>query len=227
MRLSPLTLKLLKSFVSINPCIHVKPGPMLETISPAQSILAFAKTDQEFPAEIVLHDVQRLLGILGVFKEPEIKFDEKFLIISDGTQNVRIVYADPGLIVTVEDNHRNLHKNFTPNAEFEIDENSLSLVRQSQAILRLPEYLIKADGKNIIFGTFQSINPGGDFYGMNVGKTKSTCKVAIPAENLKILPGSYKVGINTHGNSKWVGPEATYFIAAKDDKESDRFERRG
>jgi hypothetical protein len=97
---------------------------MLETFSPTKSILALAKTDQEFPefpAEFILPDVQRLLGILGLFKEPEIKFEEKFLVISEGNQRVRIVYAAPGLIVVPSEKEIT----FTPNVEFDIDENAL------------------------------------------------------------------------------------------------------
>jgi hypothetical protein len=45
----------------------VKPGAVLETISAAQSVRAIAKTDQEFPTEFALHELQKFLGILGVY----------------------------------------------------------------------------------------------------------------------------------------------------------------
>jgi hypothetical protein len=140
---------------------------------------------------------------------------------------VRIVYADPGLIVTPP----NKKPNFTPGVEFEIDEDSLSSVRQSLAILRLPDYFIRSENKSVLFGATSTRYPTGNIYAMNIGKTNSDFMVAIEAENLNVLPGSYKVAIDLKGSkvgiTRWVGPEATYFIAPKDENPDTQFNRRG
>jgi hypothetical protein len=222
MRLSPLTLKLLKSFIPINPAIRIKPGPVLACKS--SGILATAKTDQEFPTDFALPDIQKLLGILSLLENPEIEFKETCLVVSDGTQNVRLVYAAPGLIVSpLED-----EISFTSDiVEFEIDENTLSRVRQAQAVLRTKNFTIKANGKGVFFGAGSFSNPFGDTYATCVGKTKANFTLAIPAENLKILPGRYKVGIGSKKGTiltKWDGDIATYYVAPTDeeDKENSR-----
>ncbi len=213
MKISALTTKLLKSYVEINPAILVRPGEVLETVSPAKSILASAKTDQKFDSQFSLDDVSKFLGALGLFENPDVEFGERQLTISEGRQSVNIVYCDVNRIVTVPEKPPKMPP---ADVEFELGADLLKKARQGQAVLRVPEFVIIGDGKDITFGSEASTNPTTNSFRLKVGETKTKFKAVIRSENLRVIPDDYKVSVTFKGISYWAGKTASYFIAIED-----------
>ena len=65
MKLSDITLELLKNFAGINNSILVKQGNKLRTISVAKNILAEADITEDFPKDVAIYDLNQFLNGLS------------------------------------------------------------------------------------------------------------------------------------------------------------------
>jgi len=95
MKLSPETVSLLKNYSSINPSVLFKPGQVISTISPQRSVFAKAAVKEEFPRQFGIAELNKFLGVLSMFKDPELRFFDNYLEVFSGKQKVRYTYADP------------------------------------------------------------------------------------------------------------------------------------
>lgn len=215
MQLTPLTVSVLKNFATINPGIRVKAGKVLDTISPAKSIIASAEVDQEFDREFILEDLGKFLSGLGLFEAPDLKFGEKAVTITVGDRNLRFTYGAPGKVVTRD---REL-KVKDWDVEFDLADQDLKETRAALSIMKFPEFVITGDGKTISFGATNTASESSDTFWTKVGETDRKFKAVLPAENVKILPGAYKVQLHSRLISFWAGPVASYFIAMSERSE--------
>ena len=81
MKLSAKTLQVLKNFSTINPSIMFESGNVLSTISPQKSIMAKAKIDESVETNFGIFDLNRFLGVLSLFNDPNLSFHENFVKI--------------------------------------------------------------------------------------------------------------------------------------------------
>lgn len=106
MKLEGRTLQILKNYATINPSLQFKEGDsngsVLVTVSPNKTVMAKAKVTESIPSPFAIYDLSRFLGVLSLFDKPNIKLEDKFLVVNSGTNSSRTVkytYADPKLIV--------------------------------------------------------------------------------------------------------------------------------
>ena len=103
MKFNQRTMQILKNFASINPSIMFKPGNVISTISSGKSILAKATIDQEIPSPFAIYDLNRFLGTISLFTDPELEVKEKTMVISQGQRKLSYTFTEPSLIVTPPD----------------------------------------------------------------------------------------------------------------------------
>ena len=75
MKLSEETINILKNFGSINQSIMVKEGNSLRTISVMKNILAEARVTESFTRDFGIYDLNKLLRIHELYKNPSWDFD--------------------------------------------------------------------------------------------------------------------------------------------------------
>ena len=97
MKISEQTQQILKNFASINQSLLLKPGQRVSTMSVMRNILASADVEEDFPFEFGIYDLPRFLGNLSVY--PDLEFNEKFVLMSNGTKTYKFMASDPGIIV--------------------------------------------------------------------------------------------------------------------------------
>jgi len=98
MKLSENTISVLKNFATINPSVLIKQGNTIATISPQRTILARATVEEEFPQQFAIYELAKFLGVLSLFKEPELEFGPQQVMITSGKQSVNYTYADPSMV---------------------------------------------------------------------------------------------------------------------------------
>ena len=76
-KISNETLEVLKNFSSINSNILVKEGNKLTTISPVKNVMAEAEISETFDQEFGIWDLNKFLGTVSLFEDPEFFFNEK------------------------------------------------------------------------------------------------------------------------------------------------------
>ena len=99
MKLENRTMQILKNFAMINPSMLFREGNTQITIAPQRNILARTTIAENFPKQFAIFDLSRFIGVLSLFNEPEIEYDESKVLISQGRQKVAYTFADPELIV--------------------------------------------------------------------------------------------------------------------------------
>jgi hypothetical protein len=212
MKIDTDTVNVLKNFAKINPSIVVQEGNVLKTISPTKTIMAKAKVKTDFDKRFAIYNLDRFISIVSTFTDPDFKFGDKSVDISDNNRKTHYVYADETTVTKAPDREINLP---SVDVTFRLTNDNLRDVEKASGILALPEIVVMGDGKNLYLQAADSKNPSGDVYSIQIGETDKAFKAIFKAENIKIIPGDYDVNISSKGISHFVRDDVEYYIAVE------------
>ena len=214
MKVSERTTNLLKNYASINQSIEFREGNILKTVSPLNTILASVEIEEEFPQTFPIYELNRFLGTLSLFNNPELNFMDNGVNISD--DNHKAIYRYCGsssMFQTPPD------KDITfPDAEvsFKLSQDQFKKTINAANTLGLPEIVVEGNGSEILFVVSDTGNPSSDRFSTKVGTTDKTFSMIFKTENLnKILEGTYDVSLSSKRIShfKREGDSLQYWIA--------------
>jgi hypothetical protein len=219
MKLSENTVSVLKSFAVINQGIEFKEGGVLQTISPQKSIMAKAEIEDVLPAQGCFYELNRFLGVLTLFDDAQLQFNEKFVTVHDSKRSVNYTYADPQMIVTPPAKEIQLP---AIDVAVPVKWEDLSNTLKAASVMGLPEIAISSDGSVINLEAISSKNPTADKYS-NVIDSNSSGKVfnaVFKIENIKVMNFDYDVELSSKGIAKFKsandeGPKLTYWIGTE------------
>ena len=103
MELSEKTITVLKNFANINPSLVIRKGNKLRTVSPQKTILGEAVIEEEFPQDFAIYELNRLLGVLSLFQDPDLFFNEHYITIKSGATQSKYFFADPEMVFSPPD----------------------------------------------------------------------------------------------------------------------------
>ena len=93
------TLAILKNFSSLNSNLLVRPGNVINTITPSKAGMALATVDETFDVEFGIWDLNKFLGVISLFNNPTFAFGEKSVRIKNGGDSVvNYYYSEPKLL---------------------------------------------------------------------------------------------------------------------------------
>ncbi len=217
MKLSEKTLTLLKNFSTINQSILFKKGNSLRTISVMKNILAEAQIDEDLPKDFGIYDLNQFLNGLGLHHSPELDFhDDSYVVIKEGKMRSKYFFADPNVIVTPPDKEITLP---SEEASFELSTSQLDKLLKAAAIYQLPDLsVVGGDGVVKVLVRDKKNDTSNDF-SIVVGETESTFSFNFKVENIKILPGTYRVDVSQKLLSRFTCQNYAlkYYIALEPD----------
>ena len=215
MKLSNATRDVLKNFSTINANLMVREGNTLKTISSMKNIVATATIPDAFTKEFGIYDLNEFLASMSLFKTPDLAFDDNRVVIKEdnGRSKCDFYYSDPSVITTVT-------KDITMpsvDVEFELTEDTLNSVLKAAAVLGAPDLVLTAEqGGDIELKVSDKKNDTSNSFSVKVGENAtSSYKYYFKVENLKLIPGTYKVEVSSRNISRFVNQtiEVEYFIA--------------
>ena len=212
MKIDTTTVNVLKNFAKINPSIVIPEGNVLKTISPNKTIMAKAKVKTDFDKRFAIYNLDRFISIVSTFTDPDFKFGEKSVDISDTRKRTHYVYASEETVTKAPEKEINLP---SVDVTFTLTDEDLRNVEKDAAILALPEIVVTGDGKKLYLQAADTKNPSGDVSSIEIGDTDKVFKAIFKAENIKIIPGKYEVSISSRGISLFSGEEVDYYIAVE------------
>ncbi len=215
MKLSKHTLNMLKNFSDINMSIEIKKGNILRTVSVQKNILAQAELEEEFPQDFAIYELNRFLGAVSLFDDPELTFNGKSTNIGTGRNSVDYVYCDPSMIVTPPENNITFPD---PEVKFTLTQDALSQVMKASNVLGTPEISVESDSGNINIKALDVNNDSTDTFTVALDeKSDSKFRFVFKTENMKMLPGNYDVEISSKGISHFTlqGQKLEYWIATE------------
>ena len=210
MKLSDATVGVLKNFANINQNILIEEGKQIRTMSTMKNILATAPLTEEFPRDVGIYDLNEFLGVLSMAKDADIQFEDSHMTVSSGKTKIKYMYSDPS-ILTVPPQTFNAPEE---DRMFRINKEELQSVLKASAVMQLPDItlvdrmLTATDLKNTTSNNY-SIELQGDF-------ALREHRLHWKAENLKMVPDFYRVGVSETANvSHWVNGDTglDYWIA--------------
>ena len=218
MKLSKHTLNMLKNFSDINMSIEIKEGNILRTVSVQKNILAQAELEDSFPQDFAIYELNRFLGAVSLFDDPEFQFNGKSANIGTTKHSVDYVYCDPSMIVTPPENNITFPD---PEVKFTLSQDSLSQVMKASNVLGTPEIAIEGGphpNDSIRIKALDVNNDSTDTFQVVLDeKSGHTFRFVFKTENMKMIPGNYDIEISSKGISHFSlqGTELQYWIATE------------
>ena len=211
MKLSKNTVTLLKNFSGISANLRITPGKAISTIASSGSILAEATIEDEFEKDFAIYDLNEFLGILSLFDDPEIEFDDLTATIKEGKRKVTCYGAALELIKAAP-----VLSNIAPTGiTFPVPADVLSKILKAASVLKVPDFSIIGDGEEITIQVGNKKNPTGNSYTNVVGTTDKNFRADIKIENLRMLPGDYECWVANKKMAIFDSQQAQlrYFVA--------------
>ena len=220
MNLSNETVSVLKNFATINQNLVIKTGSSISTMSAMKNIVASAEVKEAFPTEFAIYDLNEFLAALSLFEKPSLDFRNDFVVITeDGSTSkaLKYWYSDPSVVTTVT-------KEITmPECEvnFSFKNDLLSNVQKAAAVIGVPDMVLEGMDSGIaLLKVTDKKNATANDYAVKVdinnedGKNLPY-KFWFKVENLKLLSGTYDVGISSKNISHFVNAnvDIQYWIA--------------
>jgi len=208
------TIEVLKNFCSINKSIVIKPGNQVATLSINKNILAIADVEEQFDTQISIYDLGVFIGGLSLFNEPKIDTTQSnYITVSDekGKSKTRYFYADPDVIVQPPEKEITLP---SVDVEFNLSSNTLAQLQRAASVYALPDLCLYGFNGSLQLCVTDKKNDTSNSYSVEVGETDDNqfC-YCFKVENLKLLPGDYKVSISKQNVALFEGENIKYYIA--------------
>lgn len=212
MKISKDTVQILKSFSGINSNIMIKQGNRLATISPQKNVMADAAVAETFPADFGIYDLSEFLGALSLFDDPDVKFEGKSVVLSEGNDSIRYFAADASVLTVPPE------KKITfpaADVEFVLPAAVLTKAIRTASVLKATDVSVVGDGTDLKIVVGDLKNATANSYNVTIGSTDLTFSANLKVDNLKMIHQDYNVSISSKKISRWVATsgDMTVFVA--------------
>ena len=221
MQISKDTLSILRNFSSINGSIMLQEGSRLATISEGRNIMAEVTVEETFPTNFGIYDLNEFLSIISIFRDtqPDLDFNDKYVLISDGGKNKfkyysageSIVKAAPATIKFPD-----------PEIKFNLEQTVFDSLRKISSVLKTADVSIVGDSDGVLKAVIvDKKNPTANSFETVLGETDREFRANFKIENLKLYPGNYTVEISTKKISRFTHTDCglVCYIAVEADSE--------
>jgi hypothetical protein len=214
MKLSDKTKSILKNFAQINNSIYIRGGNTLATMSVTKNILSRVHIEEEFPTSFGIYDLAQFLNGVSLFSDPELEFDNtSYVTIRSGRTKVKYFFCDPDILITPPEKIANL-----PSYEFEfqLTPQTLDSLIRSASVYGLPDLCLESTGGEVCLVTKDKDNDTSNTVSYVVGESEVPFSFNFKVENIKIIPGNYKVEVCRKA-AHFVCGDLEYYIALEPD----------
>lgn len=197
MELNEKTLNVLKNFSGINQNLLIQEGNTIKTISEARNVVATAVVEEQFPQKFGIYDLNEFIGVLGLVDEPNLRFAEESVTVSDSTGRSKVKYFfSPEETLTSPTKDVNMPE---PDVSFMLDNETLNKLKRAASTLGHSNVSITPSGGGILsLSVVDNENSTSNTYSIDIDGeyTSSDFNFIISIANLKILPGDYEVKLS-------------------------------
>ncbi len=196
MKLSPITLTILKNFSQYNQHVVINPGKVIRTVNDRRTVMIQSTIEDEFPCEVALHDLSGFLKIVNLFEDPDFEFGENSMIIRDESGAEQEYFYSEKDDLVYEDRE-------IPNMDFDISFNvtdeHIKKVLKGAAANNVEDIAFMADTLGTSLVALDKNNPKRTFKvtleGASAGGYKAYMKHSKKGTKLDLLPLDYSVQI--------------------------------
>lgn len=217
MKLSKETIEILKNWAGINSNLHVIPGHDQITVSGMKNVMSKVRFEESFPVEFAIWDLSKFLATLSLFDDPELDFQDKKVVISNGSTNVVYHYAGTNLVRGSRPDDPSILDDMVGVINFDMSNREFSELLRAASVLGLEDVCVTDNKGCIDINAMSMKDPTSNTYSIRVSENApdASFKMYLKTENLKLLPGDYSISISDAGACKFVHKSLnlTYYIA--------------
>jgi len=208
------TLNILKNFSGINSNLYVKAGSKITTMSPTKNIMAEVEIEESFDTEFGIWDLNKLLGVVSLFQDPEFIFDDKYMTITGASgSKVKYFYSDPKLLSYPTKSI----KKIDAVVEFDLTSDDFRELSRAGAVLQNPDLCFVSDDDAVLAVVKDLKDPTCNVFSIRVGDNKDQADFSFnfKLENMKMFDGDYHVALskNVIGQFTHASRPLTYWVA--------------
>lgn len=202
------TFVILEAAAKINNSIKLSAGNIIKTASADDAIAMYAVIADEIPIDAGLYDLSQFLNLfrLAALKDAELEFEDKRITIHGDRTKVQYWFCDESFLKNVD----KISNVKLPSIELtvDIDQNDLTSFSRGAATLGHKFLQFVVENKTIkLVATTPGIDTSNNLE-IDIGATEAEDnKFTLSLNNLKLIPGSYKVEISSRGHTKWSHKE--------------------
>jgi len=199
MKLSSESLAVLKNFASINSNIVFRGGSTIKTMSEAKNILASANISEELPdKEIGVYDLNEFLGVVSMFNEPELDFQDSFVQVREDNRSVKYFFSDPSILTSPSKDIQMPD----PEVQFELGESELNTIRKASSTLSVSDLVVEYDGSGDLKATVTDLaDSTSNSFSLTLKPISlpegTPFRFVFSVSNFKILSGNYRVDVSS------------------------------
>ena len=215
MELSVSTLEVLKNFSSINSNLVFNEGNVIKTVSEAKNVLSTVQLDVEFPRKFGIYDLNEFLSTLSLLDTPRLKFEDSYVLVSDGSGRSRIKYhySDTEMLTSPSKDI------IMPETEvnFTLDRETLTKIKRAASVLGHTEMSVSTKDNVMSLSVIDNNDNTSNAFSIDVDGTfgEESFNFVFNISNLKMIDGDYDVGISSKLISHFVNKETgiEYWVA--------------
>ena len=215
MELNDKTLAVLKNYATINPNVVINEGNVLKTISEAKNVLSSAELGDTFPKTFGIYDLNEFLNVLSLVDSPNLKFEDNYVLVSDGSGRTRIKYFYSDIdMLTVPSKDI-----IMPEAEvsFSFDRETLSRVKRAASVLGHTELSVSVINNVLSLSVVDQNDKTSNVFSIDVDGTykNENFNYVFNISNLKMIDDDYRVDISSKLISHFVNEQSgiQYWVA--------------
>lgn len=227
MLISNNTIEVLKNYAEINQSLIFRQGSVLKTVNEQTNVLSKCTVNETFPQDFAIYDLNKFLGVLSLFTDPELTYRETSVAIQSsvdanhftaGDQVAEYQFASKSLF---EEEEKILDKEIelpSVEANFHLEEKYLMQIMRAASVMGLPEVAVEASENGNIHMKAVDSKTSVDSFSVDVGRaSETTFKMIFKIENLKLMRGSYDVSLSNKGLGHFSHStkELEYWIATE------------
>lgn len=217
MKLSNETLSVLKNFAGINSNIVLNPGQTVKTMAESKTIMAAATIAEEIPAQIGVYDLNEFLGVVNMFTDPDLVFDNEFksVRVTQEKRAVKYFFSEPSILTSPS---KDISMPPCP-VSFTLTAEEMSNIRKAASALGVTDCVIKCEPGStpqlIVTDTKDSTS---NSYEIDLDESVGqgvTCKFIFNIGNFKFVADDYEVSISDKliSNFKAKNTPIEYWVA--------------
>ena len=215
MNLSKETINILKNYSTISPNILIKEGSVLKTKSVQNTIFSSVTLHDAFPLDFGIYDLTEFLGVLTLFNNPDLEFNDKFVRISEGSTSIKYFSADPVVLKYP------MQDVIFPSADvsFLLSAETLSLISKTASVLRVPDISFVGSDDILNLIVTDKKNPTSNAFEVKIGETDSSFHINFKIEMMKFINSDYQVEISSKKIAKFTASNSDlqYFVGVESD----------
>jgi hypothetical protein len=189
------TLNILKNYSGNNSNQYLKPRSKITTMSPTKNIMAEVEVEETFDVEFGIWDLNKLLGVVSLFTDPEFSFEDKYVTITGASgSKVKYYYSDPKLLSYPTKSI----KKVDAAVEFDLTHDDFRELQRAGAVLGNPDLCFVSDDDKVLAVVKDLKDPTCNVFSIEVGDNTAGADFSFnfKLENMKMLDGDYHVALS-------------------------------